>query len=156
VITGWYSEFELLESRATGAVPYGEGPARFAGSTYDPTSHYRAAPVFRFFEDQGLTPERLRELNQHQVAHLERGLDELGLPPKLIARPKVKLDRIGGFLALKAPKAIALSRALRVRGIFADARHDILRLGPAPYVTDGQLDQALIALAEVAGETPAH
>ena len=39
------------------------GGVRFAGATYDPTSHYRAARVFDFFEEQGLDPERVaREL----------------------------------------------------------------------------------------------
>ena len=38
------------------AVGYGVGPARWAGATYDPTSHYRAERVFEFFLEQGLTP----------------------------------------------------------------------------------------------------
>src|SRR5260370_591003 len=43
VITGWYSEFaDLADTQANGSVRYGAGPARFAGATYDPTSHYRA------------------------------------------------------------------------------------------------------------------
>ncbi|HEX7034650.1 MAG TPA: hypothetical protein VF210_02690, partial [Pseudomonadales bacterium] len=58
VVTGWYSEFSLLSSPPlSGPVPYGPGPARFAGATYDPTSHCRAAAVFDFFEQQGLTPK---------------------------------------------------------------------------------------------------
>ena len=153
-VTGWYSEFELLERGATGRVQYGAGPARFAGSTYDPTSHYRAAPVFQFFIDQHLTAERLRELSRRQVARLAHGFDELGLRTDLITRAVHGLDGIAGFLALRTPHAIALSKALRNRGVFTDARHDLLRLGPAPYVTDAQLDQALHSLAEVVHETP--
>lgn len=49
---------------------YGPGPARFAGATYDFTSHYRAAAVFKFFEDQRLIPKKLRELSQHQIEML--------------------------------------------------------------------------------------
>src|SRR4029077_900875 len=133
VVTGWYSEFEMLESKSAGKVQYGAGPARFAGSTYDPTSHYRAAEVFRFFADQQLTPERLRDLNRRQVARLAHGFDELALDPTAITRVVHGLDGVAGFLALRAPNAGDLSRALRTRGVFADARHDILRLGPAPY-----------------------
>jgi kynureninase len=59
------------------------------------------------------------------------------------------LDGVAGFLALRAPNAGELSRALRTKGVFTDARHDILRLGPAPYVTDGQIDQALGELKTV-------
>lgn len=148
VVTGWYSEFEHLESKSTGKVQYGSGPARFAGSTYDPTSHYRAAEVLRFFSDQQLTPERLRELNKRQISRLAHGFDELALDPKVITRVVHGLDGIAGFLALRTPSAIDFAKALRTRGVYADARHDILRLGPAPYVTDDQLEQALKALAE--------
>ena len=35
------------------SVRYGDGAARFAGATYDPTSHYRAASVFAFHEQHG-------------------------------------------------------------------------------------------------------
>jgi kynureninase len=74
VVTGWFSEFtDLSRSRAGGRVAYGPGPARFAGATYDFTSHYRAAAVFKFFEDQKLTPPQLRELNQHQIEILSGG-----------------------------------------------------------------------------------
>jgi len=74
VVTGWFSEFTDLSRAPSGRVEYGPGPARFAGATYDFTSHYRGAAVFRFFEEQGLTPEKLRELNKHQVGMLAKGL----------------------------------------------------------------------------------
>ena len=57
VVTGWFSEFTALADRQRpDRVAYGEGGDRFAGATYDPTSHYRAAAVFDFFREQGLTP----------------------------------------------------------------------------------------------------
>ena len=62
-----------------GATPYPRGSMRFAGSTYDPTSHYRAARVLDFFDEQGLTPERLRESYLHQTTLLAERFDELGL-----------------------------------------------------------------------------
>ena len=66
VVSGWFAEFaELAEARVPGEVRYGAGAARFAGSTYDPTSVYRAASVMDFFSEQGLTPEFLREVSQH-------------------------------------------------------------------------------------------
>jgi len=41
VVTGWFSEFTDLTKASSGRVEYGPGPARFAGATYDFTSHYR-------------------------------------------------------------------------------------------------------------------
>lgn len=122
---------------------------RFAGATYDPTSHYRASEVFRFFREMALTPALLREVSQHQVGLLVREFDALGLDPALIDRDRsVALERIGGFLALRTPHAGALNKALKARGVFTDYRNDILRLGPAPYVSDRQLRDGIAALGE--------
>jgi kynureninase len=133
VITGWFSEFTDLTRRPSGTVEYGVGPARFAGATYDYTSHYRAAAVFEFFEDQKLTPERLRELSQHQVGTLARGL---GL------EPAVPISELAGFLAMPVSNPAAIQGALRAQNVWTDYRGDTLRLGPAPYVSDAQLQEA--------------
>jgi kynureninase len=152
VITGWFSEFEALTGpKAEGQVFYGRGPARFAGATYDPTSHYRAAAVFDFFEDRALTPEFLREVSQHQVGLLVQQFDELDLDPRVIARDRtIPLPEIGGFLALRSPYAAELGRSLHERGVFTDHRGEILRLGPAPYLSDAQLSAAMGVLGEIA------
>jgi len=42
-----------------------------------------------------------------------------------------------------------LARRLRERGVFVDARGDVLRMGPAPYLRDDQLTDAVAALGEV-------
>jgi kynureninase len=151
VLTGWFSEFAALSQRPGSAVPYGEGAARWAGATYDPASHYRAARVFEFFEEQALTPELLREVSRHQVALLAERFDALDLDPAVIARDRVvPLERIGGFLALRAPAAGTIAARLRARGVATDVRGDLLRLGPAPYLADDQLRAAMDALGEVA------
>ena len=151
VITGWYSEFDALTEAPAGAVAYGPGPWRFAGATYDPTSHYRAAAVFEFFEDHGLTPALLREISQHQVARLARRFDELNADPAVIRRDTtVPLDALGGFLALRAPRAGDIGAQLRRGGVWVDARGDHVRLGPAPYLSDSQLDAAIAALTPLA------
>ncbi|WCB93544.1 Kynureninase [Baekduia alba] len=152
-ITGWYAEFGALAERHAGElVAYGTGgAARFAGSTYDPTSHYRAARVFAFFAEHGLTPAFLATVYRHQVAHLARAFDALDLPEALIARDRaVGLDGVGGFLALRSPRAGALQVALAARGVLTDSRGDVLRLGPAPYLSDAQLDAAAAALRSAA------
>src|SRR5262249_4477341 len=116
--------------------PHGGGPgsARFAGATYDFTSHYRAARVFKFFEEQKLTPAKLRELNQH---HIE------------ILPGSTRKDAIGGFLAIPASdgRTTKIQKALRNENIWTDYRGDTLRLGPAPYVADAQLAAGTDALA---------
>src|SRR6185295_613179 len=100
-ITGWFSEFARISGPATGQVLYGEGHARWAGATYDPTSHYRAACVFDFFEAETLTPELLRAVSQHQIGRMMAAFDALDLDPAMIARDRsVPLVAIGGFLAL--------------------------------------------------------
>ena len=132
VVTGWFSEFtDLSRAPAGGRVAYGPGPARFAGATYDFTSHYRAAAVLKFFEDQKLTPPKLRELNQHQMEILSGGS---------------RNDGIGGFLAIPAPRAAKIQKALRKKNIWTDFRGEMLRLGPAPYVTDAQISEAVETL----------
>ena len=150
VVTGWFSEFSALADDRPNAVAYGAGPDRFAGSTYDPTSHYRAAAVFDFFEREGLTPAFLREVSQHQVGRLAEGFDALDLDPAVITRDRATpLEQLGGFLALTTPRARELSRALFARGVFTDARRDALRFGPAPYLSDAQLDEAMELLGAV-------
>ncbi len=154
IMTGWFSEFSALEAGAGGLVAYGRGPDRFAGSTYDPTSHYRAAEVFDCHEEWGLTPELLREVSQRQVGLLAERFDALDVDPAVIDRDRgVDLDGIGGFLAVRTPQAAALSQLLSGRGVFTDYREDLLRLGPAPYLSEEQLEAASDALGHVIRES---
>ena len=148
VVTGWFSEFgTMADAKPDHLVHYGVGPVRFAGATYDPTSHYRAAEVLDFFDDEGITPEFLRKVSQHQVGLLSRRFDDLDADPAVIDRDRsVRLDGVAGFLALTAPRAEELCRLLRERGVMSDYRADVLRLGPAPYLSDAQLVAAMDAL----------
>ncbi len=155
VVTGWYSEFTVLADRQRfGRVAYGQGADQLAGATYDPTSHYRAAAVFDFFLDRGLTAALLREVSQHQVRLLASAFDALDLDPAVVSRDRdCPLDEVGGFLALRSPIAGALVRALRARGVSTDARGETLRLGPAPYLSDQQLRDAIGLLGDAARES---
>ena len=151
VITGWYSEFTALADREhPDRVAYGEGGDRFAGATYDPTSHYRGAAVFRFFREQGLDADLLRQVSRRQIAALAAGFDALDLDPAVVRRDRsAPLEEIGGFLALRAPAATVLARRLFARGLRCDARGEVLRLGPAPYLAEQQLRDAVRILGEV-------
>jgi kynureninase len=154
VLTGWFAEFATLpDGEADGAgagggrVRYGRGEERFAGATYDPTSHYRAAEVFDFFEEQRLGPELLRAVSQHQVGLLAAAFDELDADPAVIDRDRDTPTRaVAGFLALRSPRAGELCGILRREGVRTDHRGDVLRLGPAPYLSDRQLRDAIDVL----------
>lgn len=145
VVTGWFSEFTDLSKAPTGRVEYGPGPARFAGATYDFTSHYRAAAAFKFFEEQGLTPERLRELSQGQIGWLAQQIESASA---------VAVSGIGGFLSLRTPYAARLQQALHKHDVWTDHRGDTLRLGPAPYVSEDQISEAAEVLRDALRKTP--
>ncbi|HNU01256.1 MAG TPA: kynureninase [Acidobacteriota bacterium] len=150
VVTGWFAEFAALDRAPEAGVGYGEGAARFAGSTYDPVSHYRAAAVFDFFEREGLTPALLRAVSRRQVGLLAARFDALAPDPAVIVRDRaVPLEALGGFLVLRAPAAADICRRLKAAGVWADSRGEALRLGPAPYLSDPQLEAAVAILGEV-------
>jgi kynureninase len=151
VVTGWFAEFGDLTDGTGSAhqVGYDRGHQRFAGATYDPTSHYRAAEVFAFHTEQGLTPELLREVSQHQIGLLARRFDESDFDPERIRRDSdTPIRQLGGFLALLTPHAATLHERLRERGLLTDYRGKRLRFGPAPYLSDSQLEQSISLLAE--------
>jgi kynureninase len=135
-LTGWFAEFaELAAEKTPGAVEYPRGGMRFAGATYDPTSHYRAARVFDFFQEQGLTPEALRENYLRQTTLLAQGLGVDG-----------QREDYGGFVAVEVVDAEEVSRRLAEESVMTDSRGRHLRLGPAPYLTDDQLERAVGAV----------
>lgn len=150
IATGWFAEFgDLTEERVPGGVRYASGHDRFAGATYDPTSHYRAAEVFAYFEQQHLEPPLLREISQHQIGLLRLAFDELDLDPELMQRDRNQhLADTAGFMALTSPIAGQVQRALKGAGVFTDSRGTTLRLGPAPYLSDQQIQQAVAVLGE--------
>lgn len=151
IYTGWFSDFAGLAKPQTDLIGYGRtGADRFAGSTYDPTSQYRAAAVIDFFAERGLSIERLRA---HSIAQTRRLVELLATPggvlgdqPLELAGPRDAHAR-GAFVALRHAQASALVAELRSRGVFADARGEVLRLGPAPYTTDTELLTAADAVA---------
>ncbi|MFN2446848.1 MAG: kynureninase [Vicinamibacterales bacterium] len=150
VLTGWFSEFgELAAAGRAGEVPYPTGDERFAGATYDPTSHYRAAAVFAFHEQMGLTPRRLREISQHQTRLLAAGFEALDIDPSVARLVTMPPETRAGFVAIHSPRASELVVSLRRRGEHTDARGEMLRLGPAPYLSDAQLAQAIEVLGGV-------
>jgi kynureninase len=150
VITGWFAEFATKEAPPSAGVQYAPGGMRFAGATYDPTANYRAAAVFNYFENKNLTPELLREVSQHQVGFILKYFDELDLPENIVTRDRsVPLEGLGGFVVLKSARAGELCKLLHDAGVFTDYRADALRLGPAPYLSDSQIEEAMRRLGQI-------
>lgn len=154
VLTGWFAEFgdRDRESRSN-RTAYGNGSERFAGATYDPTSHYRAAAVFEFQDKHGLSPALLRSVSQAQIRILMDAFDAMNADAALIRRdPHVRPEQLGGFLTLQSPRAETLQQALRQRGVWCDVRGSRLRLGPAPYLSPGQLQEAMKCLEKTVAD----
>lgn len=154
VDTGWFADFAALEGprwkAASGqpvpAVGYGTGGARFTGATFDPSCFYRAAAVLAHWERFGLTPSLLRAISLAQTGRVIDRLDAAGLGDR-VAAPRDPARR-GGFVAVRAEHAEEKTRALRAKGVFVDSRGDLLRIGPAPYVTDDELDRGVDLVAD--------
>ncbi len=135
--TGWFSDFKKLDELAHGQIGYGETKSDvFAGSTYDPISHYRAARVIAFFESEDLTIERLRALSIRQTSAIVDHLGDDGLVSPLDPTAR------GGFVTYRVEDASGLVSTLRTQGIFSDARGSYIRFGPAPYVTFDAIEKA--------------
>jgi kynureninase len=84
------------------------------------------------------------------VTRLAERFDALSLDPTRVSRDRTTpAEHVAGFLALRSPIAGELARRLRDRGVRTDFRGDVLRFGPAPYLSDSQLDAAIAALGDV-------
>jgi len=141
VVTGWFSDFAHLSAPRDGAkVTYGPTLAeRFAGSTYDPTSHFRARRVIRFFAERGMTPARLRLGYDMQTAYISEALVAAGHD---VVSPREAAAR-GGFVAVRVENPAEVIERSRRDGAHFDARGNIVRLGPAPYTTQAELDRGI-------------
>jgi kynureninase len=150
VVTGWFAEFDALAAApGPDRTAYGSGASRWAGSTYDPTSHYRASRVLEFFRTENLTPTALRATSQRQLGVLCDAVDALDLPRSITRDRTTPLTEFGGFLALRTGRADELRARLAESGVMTDSRGEYLRLGPAPYLTDDQLREAVAVLGSL-------
>jgi kynureninase len=146
VDTGWFADFGSLFSGRSGAVSYGPGGARFLGATFDPSAVYRAEAALAHMARFELTPARLRAISLRQTARIFAGFEERGrLDAVLTPRED---ERRGGFVTVRDPAAGAITQRLRERGVFVDSRRDLLRVGPAPYLTDEEIDRGVLAVID--------
>ncbi|WP_437746472.1 aminotransferase class V-fold PLP-dependent enzyme [Sorangium sp. So ce1504] len=148
VFTGWFADFGSLAG-SSGGVAYAPGGARFAGSTFDPSALYRAAAVIEHWDRFGLTVPRLRAISLRQTGRILDLLDAAGRGGDVVS-PR-EPERRGGFVGVRSARAGDVVERLRARRVLVDARRDVLRIGPAPYLTDAEIDQGVSALVEELG-----
>ena len=159
VVTGWFAEFGDLSTAATDPARVSYGPRRpalrrrhlrpveplprgRACSTSSPT----AGP------DAGACSARSY---RHQVGRCwpTRSTPWTCPTTSSPATATSPPEAFGGFLALRSPRAGQLqARCSAQRGVLTDSRGDVLRLGPAPYLSDAQLVAAVAALGEAVRE----
>ena len=151
VYTGWFADFEALSARSdAGFVTYGEGGARFSGATFDGSSIYRAEAAFAHWDRFGLTVSKLRAISVHQTRCILDRIDARGLSRAVLSSRDDA--RRAGFVTLRVPRAVEVVTELRARGVLADARHDLLRIGPAPYLTDEEIHRGTNLVADAIEE----
>jgi kynureninase len=103
--------------------------------------------VAEFFDAQGLTVEALRARSLSQT---RRVMDLLLAAGADVRTPLADAAR-GGFVSVRFADAAARCDALRARGIFVDHRGALLRVGPAPYTTDDEIDRGVEAVLSAGG-----
>jgi kynureninase len=137
VDTGWFAEFDELESRRTGRVQYAPHAARFEGATYDVTGLYRFNAVQRLLIEHRLDVygihDHVRRLQARFCEGVPIPLDRL-LPPAEVA------DR-GHFLTFRLEQAAALYQALHDRRVITDHRGDRWRVGFGIYHDEADVDE---------------
>jgi selenocysteine lyase/cysteine desulfurase len=146
VYTGWFADFDSLDAERSSRgvrtrVSYGRGGARFAGATFDPVSFYRADAVLEHFDRFELGVAELRSISVRQTERIAGALEEAHIPLVSSRSP----ERRGGFVAARVARASDVVHRLRERGVYVDARGDKLRLGPAPYLSDEEIDRGVRA-----------
>lgn len=146
VYTGWFGDFDALDGERSHAVSYGPAGARFAGATFDPTSLYRAEAVLAHWDRHQLAPDRLRAISIRQTRRILARLAAAGQEARVVSPQDDALR--GGFVAVRAEGAADVVKRLRDKKVFVDARGPLVRLGPAPYLTDDEIDRGTDAVIE--------
>jgi selenocysteine lyase/cysteine desulfurase len=150
VVTGWFAAFSSLKQPRSAGVAYDAADSLFMGATFDSVSQFRAARVADFFSEQSLTPEVLRDHYMAQVSYLRERFLASGIPPGAMRlKHGYGPAETAGFLALEGDSAAEVWQELAARGVYTDVRGTTLRLGPAPYITTGQMDAVIGELVRI-------
>lgn len=148
LVTGWFGCFDpLLDNPAATPLAYADDASRFNGSSYDALPYFRACHVFDYFVQKGLSVDKLHDINDYQKSVLVREFLRCDLSNKII-RLSTEAEYFGGFISFKSPYSRQLCEKMRDRGVHSDYRKFWLRIGPAPYLCDEQLQDGILALEE--------
>ncbi|MEM7676499.1 MAG: hypothetical protein AAF449_10895 [Myxococcota bacterium] len=147
--TGWFANFGGLNEDAP-KIEYGPQGQRFLGATFDPTALYRAVWTLRWMDEEGLTPDALREQSQRATALMIAMYDRFDLEKKglKLLTPREPSLR-GAFVTFETPEAGRLYEALSLRGVRTDRRGSMLRFGPAPYTTSVEIRRSVGVLHDL-------
>jgi selenocysteine lyase/cysteine desulfurase len=146
--TGWFADFSsLAEPRKIGEpVAYGPGGMRFAGATFDASAMYRARAVMAHWDALGLDVSALRAISTSQTRRVMKRL-EMRAPDVAIVSDSDDRRR-AGFVTVRHDRAGDIVSKLRDRGVLVDSRGSLLRIGPAPYLLDEEIDRGVDIIAE--------
>ena len=149
VYTGWFANFGALSGPQGGGVAYGAGGMRFAGATFDPGGGLPAREaVLGHWDRFGLDVERLRAVSLRQTRRILARFDARGRGGEVLSpgRTRGAAALVRGA-ARRAPRR--WSARLRARGTcWWTPGTKALRLGPAPYLTDDEIDRGTDAVID--------
>lgn len=165
IYTGWFASFESLAHargarQANAPIPptaYDPSGAGFSGSTFDGSAAYRAEAVLDVFDRHGLDVATLRAISLAQTDRILQWFSTSAVRKRgaKLTTPEPP-ERRGAFVSVELPdgpqvaSASAIVAALRARGVFVDSRGNRLRIGPAPYLLDEEIDRGLAVIDDVA------
>ena len=131
--------------RADRVEQMGAGAARFSGATYDPVSHYRAAAacVSRRARPDGRPPAR-HQPPAGRVSATNVRIAGPSIRPSRTSSQCLPTDAVASWRS-GAPTPRTCHARCAIAAL-TDVRGDLLRLGPAPYISDLQLRHAIDAL----------
>jgi kynureninase len=158
IYTGWFAHFESLAHERGSSAPtaYDASGSGFSGSTFDGSAAYRAEAVLDVFDRHGLDLPTLRATSLAQTDRILQWFSSSALRRRgAVAATPAAPELRAGFVSLELPTGLSASAvvtALRERGVFVDSRGKRLRIGPAPYLSDDEIDRGLALVDEVAGE----
>lgn len=155
VDTGWFADFASLagprKPPGNELVSYGAGGARFTGASFDGSAFYRAEAGFAHWDRLGLSVDHLRAISTKQTRRIISVFEASGEVHRIAS--STDDARRGGFVAVRARHPSEVVQRLSKRGVWVDARGDVVRLGPAPYLTDDEIDRGSQLVVDVIRET---
>ncbi len=134
--TGWYASFGTLQVQQNKReVPYAEGGMRFMGATFDPSGLYRMRSVFKWMDEQNITPQTARTYTQELQEQFVKETHNINLG-KLVNAPG---KHTGQFLTYESPNSPELYQKLKEQNILTDVRGERIRFGFGIYHTSADV-----------------